>query len=239
MSSYTDEQFNILLDTLAEGLLNAKQHYRIFKKLHESLDEYNREIYQHIGFWGWTFDAHLNMAILCLCRSYDKHRDALSLNKFLEIIKSQPNRFSEDINQDELEKDIKLISNDNPLIKKILSMRDKKIAHTDIKLSIEREKEPNLLSFEEIQILIDRGFEIYNKYRLLYNNSRISEEFSGQDDYKYILSNIKIGRTTSQFVLPLITELRERGKLEPNNTINSIIKLIDYIIKCQKKASEL
>lgn len=149
---YTEEQFAILLDVLADDLLNANHHYRLYTKLRESVKNYNYEINAYIGFWGLTIDAHRKICLLHLCRAYDTRSkgDTLNLKTLLEIIQGNTDffditRFKERLknnpyvnslaqydripNNEQLQKDIEYVSNTNQIVKKLTLLRNNNIAH--------------------------------------------------------------------------------------------------------------
>ncbi len=48
-----------------------------------------------------------------------------------------------------------------------------------------------LLTFEDIDALIDRGFEVYNTYNQLFRASQQSPQIVGHDDFRHILEAIR------------------------------------------------
>jgi hypothetical protein len=218
---YSEEQFKKLLDALSSDLLDAGHHFRLYRNLQESIDKYSREINQSLAFWGLTLNAHREVSILHLCRAYDNNnQNSLSLRQLLQIIKGNPDLF--DISKfrerlkdnpyidslaqtpriptnEQLEQDLKFVSNENTLVKKLTILRNNSVAHIGIKKIFTDKDDPDPLTWSEVEQLIVKGLEIFNKYRSLFEASRHSSQLIGEDDYKFVLKYIRIGLDAIEF----------------------------------------
>lgn len=59
----------------------------------------------------------------------------------------------------------------------------------------------NVLTWEEFNKLVERGFEIRNRYSSLYNASTYAADALVQkDDYKYVFQYLRIAKLTLDFV---------------------------------------
>ena len=225
---YSEDQFKQLLDGLSNDLLNANHHFNLYINLQKALPKYEREITQCIAFWGLTIDAHREIAILNLCRSYDNNSKSLSLKKLIEIIQKNTelfdvSKFRERLkdnpyvdslaqNQrqptgEQVAEDFYFVSNDNPLVKKLTILRGNVIAHTnkDQVLSTKINLDP--LTLSEVELLINKGLEIYNKYRLLFDAQIHGSSLIGEDDYKQVLHYIRLGIKARDFVNQILPDL--------------------------------
>jgi hypothetical protein len=85
-------EFDRLLERLAKDIVEAA-----FRHLHADLsastDEFSREFAQSPTFWDLTFQALAEAAGARLIRVYDTHKDALSLQSWLETIKDNLHLF--------------------------------------------------------------------------------------------------------------------------------------------------
>jgi hypothetical protein len=232
--TYSGEAFKKLLDGLINNLLNASHHFRLYRKLEEdALLEYEREINQCRAFWGLTISAHKEVSILNLCRAYDGNNQSLSLKRFLKVISENPELFDVESfrerlkdnpyvdslakrermpNLEELTSEQKLVSNADPLVKKLTILRSNLIAHTNENWVLDDKKIEELapLTFEEVEELIDRGIGIYNKYSSLFEASTYASMLTGEDDYQSVLKYYRIGQKFTRFFHDIEVDLRRR-----------------------------
>jgi hypothetical protein len=215
----TPEKFSRELDSLQRDIFRAKIHFDIFNGLRQSWPRFNREISNAPCFWDFTVQAHIDAAVWRLCRIYDKHGSAFQLTRFLEeSVQKNPNSFNEiafrerlknepdrdvnglakyrrTLNHEQLKKDLRFCSNENPLVKNLRSWRDNVIAHNNYNEDI-NQSEPfhkrHPLPYEDIQKLIDEAFSIANSYSSLFRAPMHSEEFASkqQTDYQFVLESM-------------------------------------------------
>lgn len=211
---YSEEEFKQLLEGLISNLLNARHHYKLYQNLQAALSEYEREINQCIAFWGLTLDAHKETSLLNLCRVYDGNSKSLSLAEFIKIIQGHTelfdiSKFRERLKdnpyvdslaqterlpkQEELNQELDLVSNSDPLVRKLTILRNNTIAHTNKDWLLASKEEPKPLTWDEVNQLIERGFSIYNKYRSLFEASTYASTLIGEDDYKTVLKYYRLG----------------------------------------------
>ena len=95
MVAESEKEFTELAKALAEEIQGANVDYRMYRDLQKTCAE-NQVVVQQSGpFWPMTIDAHLNSAVLRLCRVYDTERSSLNLRSWLEQIKANPDWFTE------------------------------------------------------------------------------------------------------------------------------------------------
>jgi hypothetical protein len=217
---YSEEQFKQLLERLANDLLNASHHFKLYINLEDALSKYEREINQSIAFWGLTINAHREISILNLCRAYDHNSKSLSLKELIQIIQGNTELFDiskfrerlkdnayvdslaqtrREPTREQLAEDLHFVSNDNPLVKKLTILRGNVIAHTNKGQVISPKSNPDPLNWAEVELLISKGLEIYNKYCLLFYAQSYSSSLIGEDDYKQVLKYIRLGMETIEF----------------------------------------
>lgn len=207
-----DTELGRLINSLADELVTAAIHFKLFKDLQKN--EYSREYSQSPAFWQYTFKAHLDSVLFCLCRVYDKHSKALSLYNLLDTIKANVHFFNKEhfINRkkdnqfvdslaredripkkEQLEEDMRYINSKNPLVEKLIRWRNELIAHKNaahVIKEIKLEKTHPFL-FVEIEELLSHGMEIINRYNYLFEATTHSTQIVGHDDYEFVLDSIR------------------------------------------------
>ncbi len=235
---YSEVEFNELLDALADDLLNAGHHFRLHKNLKYSLGEYSREMNQCINFWRLTLNAHREVSILYLCRAYDtRDKGTLNLQQLLKIIKGNTELFdiskfrdrlpqkSQKPTPEQIDQDFKLVSNENHLVKKLTVLRGNFIAHRNLKKTLAEKDDPESLTWNEFEHLVKQGLEIFNKYRYMFDSSRHFPELIGEDHYKRVLQDIRLGREARIFAIKIPPQA---SQIKPEDVYDAGIKAIDF-----------
>ena len=212
----TGEELNQLLDALAYEIVDANIYHRLFCSLVDSISTNQKEFRQSNTFWGLTLDALREARLTRLCRIYDQESNGLNLVNLLDTIKANLNLFEEEhfrirlqgnafidsLAQEhrvppvaELNLDIEFSSIRNPLVKKLMIWRNNIVAHKGTKVSLGKDQilADNPLSEAEMEQLLDRSFEIFNRYSSLYRASTWSRQIIGHDDYKSLLKFLNLG----------------------------------------------
>lgn len=210
---YNEKEFSELVKKLADELLIAGYHFRLYKNLSKEFLDYEYEFNLSPHFWRSTFNANLLTSILVLSRAYDQREDCLTLKTFLFAIKTNQNLFSQDaiykrlinnnnsyadslakkyVVEEKLLNDIKYVSNKNSKVKKLIMLRSNFLAHKNIDFAIQNEWKDNFnLDLSEIEELINKGLEILNHYRDIFCSTVYLSEMPGEDDYKFVLEAIR------------------------------------------------
>ncbi|MGH8102725.1 MAG: hypothetical protein ACREIW_15625, partial [Chthoniobacterales bacterium] len=188
-------EFEEQTKALVDQLFIANLHFQIGTGLRKSWREYHQELVQAHVFWQYTIHAHDTMAVLGLSRVYDSTWTAgqrsLTLPRMIATVKSNTKAFEKaqfrkrlelnphvdylsqqlpKIDADQIESDIEFCDKDAS-VKQLSLLRNKLVAHADYEYSIGEEKDypkSHPLPYEGIQRLIDRGFEIVNRYSGIY-----------------------------------------------------------------------
>jgi hypothetical protein len=212
----SSEEFERLLDSLANELVNANIYFKLHSDLIASIPVYEKELNESSTFWTLTFQSHLDAALFRLCRVYDTHPKSNSLANLLDTIKAnlyifdemnfrerlKDNPFVDSLAQSARKPDLKQLDEDreyasenNPLVNTLLIWRNNIFAHRNAK-NITRKK--NLVveypfSKNNVSDLLKKGISILNHYSGLFRAVSHSTQIVGHDDYKHVLSYIRAG----------------------------------------------
>jgi hypothetical protein len=208
------EQFGSLLNALVNECVNAEIYYRLHKNLLTAIPEYKEVFNESNTFWSLTVRALLDATLSCLCRAYDQHSKSLSLRNLLVTIEAnleifdtahfknrlRDNPFVESLaqtarkpNTDKLDRDKKLVSDKDPLVKKLVMWRNNIISHKSASNVINDKDITKYypLTGDEVSKLVTRATNIANSYSSLFQASTTSTQIVGHDDYLYVLKSIK------------------------------------------------
>jgi hypothetical protein len=205
----SEEEFERLRERIALEASNAADHLYLLRGLDESRVEYDREMNESNTFWYLTFIAHRNSVLSHLCRLYDKDSAALSLGRFLLTVKANSPLFSETafrerlkhnphvdtladartIDESELAKELASVSDKDPLVSRLLDLRNTVISHTAAD-EVRKGADQVWLPIQDIETLLGRARAITSKYSLLYRASMYGG-IAGADDYKATLRCVR------------------------------------------------
>lgn len=212
----TDDELTKLLNVLAIEIVDAQIYHKLCCDLEVSIAEYEREIHHSNTFWSLTLESLHEASLIRLCRVLDQNAAGLNLVNFLETIKAnlhffQPEHFRDRLLNNalvnslalidrippagQLDQDIEFASSRNPLVKKLMIWRNKIVAHRDARVSLGKTQilEDNPLSQTEIEALLEKSFEMFNKYSCLYRENTWSRNVIGHQDYKALLDLLRLG----------------------------------------------
>ncbi len=208
-----DEELEQLIEELSHDIVYSKVYYDLFRDLTGSIEEYGREFDQTPVFWNLTLQAHKDAFFIRLCRVYDQQDNALHLHNWLKIIQAnihlfEADRFKERTDTtfsrvldsearkpdlDQLKEDVKLVKPSNPLVKRLMVLRNNVFAHrsaSGAKQDIDFFEEYPI-QYLEVESLIDRAINILNRYSGLFQATEYYDEIVGGDDYEFILESIR------------------------------------------------
>jgi hypothetical protein len=209
------EEFRRLLTALLDDLVDARFHFALHQNLAKAGEEYAMEIAQSPTFWGLTLSAHMDAVLLRLCRAYDPYdHAALNLRNLLDTVRANVSIFDEpnfrqrlkgnlfvdslaaelkQPDQAQLRKDIEVVSDSDPLVRKLVMWRHNYVAHRNSHFTLNPKKfdAQYPLLFAEIDALLDRALEIGNRYSLLFDASAHATLMVGRDDYLNVLKAIR------------------------------------------------
>jgi hypothetical protein len=188
-------EFERLLNRLAEDIVDAAVFRRLRANLNASYDEYWREFNESQTFWSLSFQAFEEVVLYRLGRIYVSQRDALSLVAWLDAIKCNPHLFVTSPDPVQLGSDVESVGNKDLLVKKLICLRGNFVAHINWEhtagggMKIKRDNFS--LTWDEIDLLIERAADVLNRYSALFNQSLWSMNIAGRDDYKGVLKAVR------------------------------------------------
>jgi len=209
------EEFRRLLTALLDDLVDARFHFTLHQNLAKAGEEYAIEIAQSPTFWGLTLSAHMDAVLLRLCRAYDAYEHtALNLRNLLDTVRANLSIFDEpnfrqrlkgnlfvdslaaelkSPDHTQLQKDIEVVSDSDPLVRKLVMWRHNYVAHRNSHFTLNPKKfdAQYPLLFAEIDVLLERALEIGNRYSLLYDASSHATLMVGRDDYLSVLKAVR------------------------------------------------
>jgi hypothetical protein len=215
------EEFTRLLKTLVNDIRDSHDSYQLYRKLAQAVGKYETEFHQSPAFWNLAMRGLIDSAVLRLCRVYDQHNTANHLHGWLLTIQANPALFEEaqfrerlkdnpavDLlamhgtipNRAHLENDLALTSEEDPDVSVLLGWRGSVVAHSSVKIAKGDKDwtEKNPLSWELMEKLIARAFEVFNRYSALFNATSYSTMLIGENDYKNLLELLRLGLKKSR-----------------------------------------
>lgn len=205
----TYKQFAEFIRVLWDELYWADVYYGIFKEGSKLLKRYETAFNNARFFWHCTLQAHRQTALVYVHRLYDQNADSFNLHRFLLTIRNRPEIFDANavrkrramdphadrliksigpIDIAQLERDIEFCSDKNPMVKILKTWRDRMTFHKD-----ERElfrdtpfEKDYPLFLGDIDILIDRGFEILNRYSEYFDTTQPSRNPGEWKDMEFV-----------------------------------------------------
>lgn len=212
----TSEELSTLLDALAMEIVDANIYFRLFSDIIDDMPEYEHELMQSKTFWHLTMQALKDAWLTRICRVFDQESKSLNLVNLLDTIacnlplfqdkhfrqRLESNAYVDSLaetcrvpSEVQLKEDIEYASSRNPAVRKLMIWRNNTVAHRGASISLGRKQilDDNPMSQQEIQELLDRSFEIFNRYSSLYRASTWSRQIIGNDDYRYLLKFIRLG----------------------------------------------
>jgi AbiU2 len=194
------------VEYLATQLGIANTHLYIFRKLRDAQEgEFRRELHKALDFWHYTINAHIQAAIVHLCRVYDWQKDhpwgrTLHLLRLLEEISHLKLTSAE---SKHLQADLRFLQRPNlkvgtspgPVVAKLRVWRNNLIAHRNYDLTIlgiDDFLKQHPVDLQELQGLVDRGFEILDRWKRYHGHqSDLQRLAEGKDDYAFVLHALR------------------------------------------------
>jgi hypothetical protein len=169
--------------------------------LNDSWEEYAEEFNETGIFWNTVLRSLQDVAIIRIATLLDPRRDVVSVPNLLRIIKiNAPGNGSklgieiQDFEKVGIDDDIKSVHKLDPVVDKILTLRNEVLAHRSI--NIVATHRINLLpelNNEEVNEILDLLYRIATKYAMLHGQNRTLRSMVGSDDYKRLLKALKKG----------------------------------------------
>ena len=215
-----DVDLEKLLKRLSDDIVEAPAFLRLHKLLGVRFKEYEREVNQSAFFWTFTAKAMVEAGLLRIARIYDQEQSALSLRRLLLTIRANPHLFDDEAvkrrvnpayadgmrpgshapNQENIETDLLLVSDGDPLVDKIIRWRNTLGAHISPKRMLKGTgAQFDILTPDDADNLCSRAFEVFNRYTSLfhattYSRKIIGEEGSAEAVFKYLRMGLDASR---------------------------------------------
>jgi hypothetical protein len=175
------------LRTLADDVQVAAIHHRLASDLSASVPEFVRELNQASAFWSLTMYAHLSEVRTRLCRLFDQHRSSLGLRTWLTAAAKL-----DAVDQSTIRSDLREVGTTDPVVKKLVKLRNNVVAHTAATPIDRRALENSFgLEFAESDLLVNRAVRIVNTYGQELMGNSWSTRIVGHDDYITVLRAIR------------------------------------------------
>jgi len=206
-----EDTFKSYFDELWEKTNRAISHWFLWRAIYEAPPECIDKMNNHIKFFKFTYDAHLDMSLFHAFKVIDKHPDSLNIYKFLNYVEQNLDIFSDDefrkrlddnphleslikrreepTNKTVMEDKCKLNEFDN-IISNLLTVRNKLKAHIDRKeLKTDFEKDFPIKP-TEYETLLCTLAKILSRYRYPYDAVIPSVYKDFNEDIKKLCENL-------------------------------------------------
>jgi hypothetical protein len=199
------DEFDWLMEHMTHEAYRVRDHWDVCGAMESALDEYSIELNMAPEFWELTRRAHQDAIILRLGRLYDPHPTATSLGNLLQTMKDGAIKpltvLSPSIsmlNAAGLDADMASVSSDDPMVEKLLLLRNEYLAHRSTR-HVTRGSFSGLptLGREEIAALIERALSILIGYRNKLGYNRLLWGHHASEEFLQLLPVVRSGRLSS------------------------------------------
>ena len=196
------DEFDWLIEHMTHEAYRARDNWDFWAAMEKAFDEYSIELNQTPAFWELTRRAHQDAVALRLGRLYDPHATATSLGNLLSTMKENALRASTvfpaslaDLDTTELDREITDVSDADPIVKKLLLIRNEYLAHRGTQ-HVTRGTFASLPSLDrdEISTLITRALDLLRKYRERLGYPQLLWGHHEAEEFQKLLSLLRAGR---------------------------------------------
>lgn len=205
------EEFRQLINALSGEIADAHVHWKLYIDLLAALQAQPAVGQQSNTFWYSTLNAHAETAVLHLCRAFDKDAKSLHLVGWLEAIKDNLQAFEKTASKSRgpvnpfddgpasapgmpdattLDNDIRACEPKDPLVRRLVQFRGGAAAHRSAKLGLDVSSGPSPFSELEMETLLERARNVFNRYCDLFGAETFSVSTVGRDDYQFIFKSV-------------------------------------------------
>lgn len=234
----TSAEMAAVVNGLANDVIHARFYYDLLIALAREFEKDPRIYNESKSFWGSVSTALRDAVLVRLTRAYDQDQRSLSLVNWLDTIRANlalfepqafrqraaDRAFAESLaaahripNSDQLDTDRNSVSDNDPLVLKLIKLRHNGSAHVAAK-TVAAGIDPfrkHALHPAEYLALLERAKAILNRYSSLFQASTFSDKIVGADDYLFVVRAIQASLNSrhSEFGEPSIrvrfTEVRK------------------------------
>jgi hypothetical protein len=197
----TRERFDNALQSLVTESCRAYDHWYLLLHINEASVDYIREISQTVFFWNTVQRSLQDGVILRIATLLDPRKDVVSMPNILRLIDAHVRGNGstlgielDNVDSVKIEDDMKSVHKLDPIVDKILTLRNDFIAHRSA--NIIATHRINLLpeiKNEEVNAMLDLLYDLATKYAVLYGHNRTSRRMLGSDDYKHLFASLRKG----------------------------------------------
>lgn len=210
----TPELLAKLLSAVADDVVGAHTHFRLYRRLLLAVRRYTREINQSPAFWQLAISAQMEAALLRLGRLYDTDDRALSLPALVRLIgenrvlfhrsafrqRLAANAFVTSLasvdripRRRQIAADLRTLSDRRPEVKRLLRLRHTVLAHRSLSRSLTASfaLRGEDITFRDVDVLLTRAKKILNRYWSLFSATTQSTSLVGDHDYLFVLNSIR------------------------------------------------
>jgi hypothetical protein len=197
----TRERFHNALASLVTESCRAWDHWTLLLHLNDASEEYAQEFYQTIFFWNTVLRSLQDVSIIRIATLLDPRKDVVSVPNMLRIIDihargngSKLGIELENFDAVKIEDDINSVHRFDPIVDKILTMRNAFLAHRSINIvATHRISLLPEIRNDEVSAMLDLLYRLATKYALLYGQNQTARSMVGSDDYKSLLEALRKG----------------------------------------------
>lgn len=201
------EKFKAFLHKLWDELFWANFHYEILIELSRLCEEHRKTANLSAVFWTYTLRSHYQTAMVYLHRIYDQNKESFNLHRFLLTVRENRQMFDfanvrerrqgdphveslmktiGELDLAQLDCDITSSSNENDKVKNLNAWRDRVIFHNDERELFRQNRFEDEHPLPAIGPLIDKGFEILNRYSQYFDTTIYSKGCRDWKDMKFV-----------------------------------------------------
>ncbi len=197
-------EFDWLIEHMSNEAYRVRDNWDLWPAIENSIDEYSIEFNQTPNFWELTRQAYQDAVVLRLGRLYDPHATSTSLGNLLQTIKTiKENAFGastlftaslSNLDMTELDSEITQVSYDDPIVEKLLLIRNEFHAHRGTR-HVTKGTFASLPSLkqDEISTLMTRAIDLLQKYRERLGYTRLLWGHDELKEFQTLLSLLRAG----------------------------------------------
>ena len=214
----SEAEFQRVFNEVRADINELQLHDTVFIGVVGQLGKYKRIGINFPGFFNAFLSAMRTDLVIRLGRIYDPEgtgHDSCTLARCLSTLRDNPQFFTESAVTARLTEayrkgdpnylsfhrlDLKRIETDLDKImksrKRLIHLRHKVYAHKDLETVLSGKRDEFLSSHDEVKELIKLAHDIWNHYSLIWNASIYGVKTTGEDDYKWLFTNLRRGMKT-------------------------------------------
>jgi hypothetical protein len=210
------EKFKRFLRKLWDELYWANFNYDILIEMSRLCQEHSKAANLSPVFWSYTIRAHHQTSMVYLHRIYDQNKESFNLHRFLLTVRENRyvfdaanvrKRRESDTHVDDLigaigtldlaqlDKDILFSSNENDEVNNLNAWRNRVTFHNDERELFKEKRFEDEHPQPNMELLIEKGFEILNRYSQYFDTTVYSKGCRDWKDMKFVFEAMEHHRT--------------------------------------------